>query len=75
MKKYSGKKEWTETPYYAEEYDYDTFQYTGEGGFFLPWPEFSDTDDFGFRDINFFDDQNDFITYTEIFNIYQNGKI
>lgn len=29
----------------------------------------------GFRDYNVFEDTNEFITYSEIFNVYQDGKI
>ena len=75
MKKYYGKKDWSETPYYAEDYDFETDNILDSGGFFLPWPEFSDSDDFGFRDANIFEDKNNFNTYSELFNVYQLGKI
>ena len=76
MKKYHGKKEWTETLYYTVDYDYETGIEKETGGFILPWPEFFE--DYGknsFFDTTYFDDKNDFITYSEVFNVYQLGKI
>ena len=79
MKKFHGKREWSESLYYdrVTEEDIAEFEWIGmdpRDGYFTPgwfdWEHF-----FGFKDRNTFDDTNSFLTYSEIFNIYQHGKI
>ena len=72
MKKYHGKKDWTESLYYAIDYDLETGTELESGGFYLSW---INVEDGSFLDTNFFDDTNDFITYSEVFNVFQLGKI
>ena len=79
MKKYFGKREWCETLYYTliDEDMFDShedyLQY-GFEGYELGW-KFDWKHILGFQDRNEFHDTNDFITYTETFNVYQKGKI
>jgi hypothetical protein len=82
MKKYWGKKEWSESLYLADIFDEDSYdKKTGKldetkkktefvMGFPFDWLHV-----YGFDDTNRFEDTNDFITYSETFNIYQDGKI
>ena len=74
MKKYSGKKDYSESLYHAEASTYPGLpkEFYYEGYVIGPIP--FDLD-FGFNDVNDFKDMNDFITYSEIFNIYQFSKI
>ena len=72
MKKYWGKKDWSESLYLAEFYDdkgkIEKTEYCV--GFPFNWDSY-----LGFKDKNTFEDTNEFITYSESFNIYQIGKI
>lgn len=83
MKKYFGKKEWSETLYLSDVFDESTIKKNGEIeideekvkheyciGMRFDWDKIM-----GFRDYNVFEDTNEFITYSEIFNVYQDGKI
>ena len=79
MKKYWGKREWSESLYYVnitremfdDDDEYERFGFSGyEAGEKFDWRHIM-----GFDDKNTFEDTNDFITYSEIFNIYQFGKI
>lgn len=81
MKKYFGKKEWSETLYLSDVFDEGTIKKNGEIdeekvkheyyiGMRFDWDKIM-----GFRDYNVFEDTNEFITYSEIFNVYQDGKI
>ena len=75
MKKYWGKKEWSETLYLSEELvEYNgEYERSGIDEYCLEPVDF--LYGFGFNDRNLFEDTNSFITYSEIFNIYQLGKI
>ena len=79
MKKYCGKKGWSESLYYVNvtremfdsDKEFERFGFSGyEMGEMFDWRHI-----IGFVDKNAFKDTNDFITYSEIFNIYQFGKI
>lgn len=84
MKKYWGKKEWSESIYLWEEYNEDCFD---EHGNFVPDPNRTIMSEYhigmpfnwncawGFEDTNAFEDMNAFITYSEKFNVYQASKI
>ena len=77
--KYSGKKEWCDTLYYSKLTDEEIIDFGLKGvkskdGYECPGI-FDIEYYFGFMDKNDFRDTNDFITYSEIFNIYQFGKI
>lgn len=82
MKKYWGKKEWSESLYLADVYDEFSFnEKTGKideskkrSQYCLGFP-FDWTHIYGFSDTNRFEDMNEFITYSEKFNIFQFGKI
>lgn len=79
MKKYWGKKSWNESLYYVkftrEMFDSDEeFERLGFSGYDYGG-KFNWDHIIGFNDKNTFEDTNDFITYSEIFNIYQFGKI
>jgi hypothetical protein len=78
MKKYWGKKEWSESLYLNDVYEED------EDGYVEDEPAFSVFDlgmmfdwlkVIGFNDRNTFEDTNDFITYSEDFEAFRNGKI
>ena len=81
MKKYYGKKDWSESLYLValcpelfsshEEYLASGLGRYVYGTDFRSFPN-SNGD---FIDTNDFVDQNMFITYAEVFNIYQEGKI
>lgn len=85
MKKYWGKKDWSESLYLSYIFDDDQQYIDKDGLYFLDLDnskrEFSHGMKFdwkhtmGFDDLNKFEDTNDFITYSETFNIYQDGKI
>ena len=79
MKKYFGKKDWSESLYYIGDIEYfdeqteecgvfemNAFQY----GLGFDWFRFV-----GFDDKNLFNDTNTFITMQEKVNAYQYGKI
>lgn len=86
MKKFWGKKYWSESLYLNEVLE--NFTYTKDGGIevdeedirkmFLIGPKLN-TEYVGlltgFNDKNTFEDMNSFITYSETFNVYQDGKI
>lgn len=79
MKKYRGKKDWSESLYFSKltQEDIDKLELIDETpyeGFVAPG--FFDEEHYmGFIDHNVFEDMNVFITYSEIFNIFQSGKI
>lgn len=86
MKKYWGKKDWSETLYLCYVFDEDDDQYFDSNGVFVTnledgKREFSLPLSYGitrfneFRDINSFEDVNGFLTFSEGFNVYQDGKI
>lgn len=80
MKKFFGKRDWSESLYYdvvtKEDLEFmpgwtedDIYEGYSAPGFF-DWEHY-----FGFRDKNVFHDTNDFITFSENFNVFQQGKI
>ena len=81
MKKYWGKREWSETLYLSEVFEPDAFDKDGNLDESKAWNEYYIGMKFdwhkimGFNDTNTFEDTNDFITYSETFNVYQAGKI
>ena len=74
MKKYEGKKDYSESLYYVQASTYPGlpkgFYYEGYQIGPIPFDY-----EFGFNDVNDFKDMNDFTQYSEIFNIYQFSKI
>jgi len=85
MKKYWGKRDWSESLYLTYIFE-DDAQCVGKDGTYIFDPELSKRSfscgmkfdwkrAMGFNDINGFEDTNEFITYSETFNIYQDGKI
>ncbi len=78
MKKYWGKKDWSESLYINYVYEED------EDGYIMEEPMMSVFDlgmkfdwmkILGFNDHNNFEDMNSFITFSEDFEAYRNGKI
>lgn len=81
MKKYWGKKEWSESLYLSNVYpedaidsDWNIDESKAETRFCLGFP-FDWEKIHGFDDGNWFEDTNDFIKYSEYFNIFQYRKI
>ncbi len=77
MKKYFGKKMYPDTIYFMEvlpreEEDKEEPEYFVKP--FLGSTVMNDRNAF-YEGDNDFEDMNDFITYSEIFNIYQMGKV
>jgi hypothetical protein len=85
MKKYWGKKDWSESLYLSYIFDEEDQRFDEDGMYFLDFDKaeqnfihgmkFDWKHSMGFEDLNKFEDTNDFITYSETFNIYQDGKI
>jgi hypothetical protein len=80
MKKYYGKKEWSESLYLADIYEggWDGSGEINDKDFihrYLLGLKFDWRHIIGFPDTNQFEDTNSFITYPEGFNIYQSDKI
>ena len=78
MKKYWGKKDWSESLYLNHVYEEDEDGYVHDEPFMSIFDlgmKFDWLKIIGFNDHNNFEDTNDFITYSETFNIYQAGKI
>lgn len=77
MKKYFGKEMWVDTIYFAEVLPPGEENEEYSETFIIPVCGYETPKDMNIfpGDKNNFEDTNDFITFTEIFNIFQTGKI
>lgn len=75
MKKYWGKKEWSESLYLSPDFENERWFLDDSPYKYSHGQKFDFEKFMGFKDRNRFEDTNEFTVNSETFNCYQFGKI